>query len=352
MRITTLTAEKMTDALKLIREQLGPEALILNTRKITVNGNETLEITAAVNEPEPVAPKPNPQRAPIPSVAPLAKLYAEKPSEAFLAQPDTQPLPNLISSTLEAHQLPANLVAPLGTALPGLKSAGFTEAEALAMLLGKQLCFQTATEALPQGGVHVYVGPHGAGKTTLIAKLAIQAKQQGRKFGILSLDTQKIGGFEPLAIAAEIFGEHAYLIQNPTDLHSAATTLGPRQALLIDTGGFNPFAKRAVFNLQQQLSSLNIPMNVHLVLPANLNPADLAVLPIACHALNLKSLIFTKLDCTSRFGALVATAHGSQLPVGIATHAADMATPPLHLTPAWLAESLLQLPQQPWEFAA
>jgi flagellar biosynthesis GTPase FlhF len=93
-------------------------------------------------------------------------------------------------------------------------------------------------------------------------------------------------------------------------------------------------------------------MQVHLVLPANLNPADMAVLPVACHALNLKSLIFTKLDCTTRFGALVATAHGSQLPLGMATHAADMATPPLHLTPAWLAESLLQLPQQPWEFAA
>ncbi|MFN7163085.1 MAG: hypothetical protein ACK5VJ_00995 [Pseudomonadota bacterium] len=346
MRITTLTADKMTDALKLIREQLGPEALILNTRKITVNGAETLEITAAINEPEPLAPKP-PGTSPISSVAPLAKLYQEPPATGNM-----QPLPNLLTTTLEAHQLPPALIAPLGAALPGLKAAGFTEAESLAMLLTKQLSFQTATEALPQGGVHVYVGPHGAGKTTLVAKLAIQAKQMARRFGILSLDTQKIGGFEPLAIAAEIFGESAYLIHNTTDLLAAATTLGPRQALLIDTGGFNPFAKRAVFNLQQQLAELNLPMQVHLVLPANLNPADMAVLPVACHALNLKSLIFTKLDCTTRFGALVATAHGSQLPLGMATHAADMATPPLHLTPAWLAESLLQLPQQPWEFAA
>jgi flagellar biosynthesis protein FlhF len=336
MRITTLTADKMTDALRMIREQLGPEALILNTRKVTVNGTETLEITAAINEPDPTPPKATPHAV------------FSAPSKAEPAPP----LPNLLQSTLQAHQLPSSLLNPLATALPGLKAAGFTEAEALAMLLGKQLKFLSATETLPQGGVHVYVGPHGAGKTTLVAKLALQAKQQGRKFGILSLDNQKIGGFEPLAIAAEIFGEHAFLINSIDDLHSAAAKLGHRQALLIDTAGINAFAPRGLLTLQQQLGALNLPMQVHLVLPANLNPADLGTLPVACHNLNIASLIFTKLDCTTRFGALVATANGSGLPLGLATHAADMATPPLHLTPEWLAETLLQLPQQPWEFAS
>ncbi|NBV54924.1 MAG: hypothetical protein EBR79_04330, partial [Proteobacteria bacterium] len=53
MRIKTITAESMEKALHLIRSQLGPEALILSTRKVPgKNGQTTLEITAAINEPE------------------------------------------------------------------------------------------------------------------------------------------------------------------------------------------------------------------------------------------------------------------------------------------------------------
>jgi flagellar biosynthesis protein FlhF len=336
MRIKTLTADKMTDALKLIREQLGPEALILETRKVHRNGQETLEVTAAVNEPEPL---------------PRAQQPAVRTSQP---QPEAKALPSLVASTLEAHGLPPELVATLATALPGLKTAGFTESEALAMLLGKQLRFLSPTEALPSGAAHVFVGPHGAGKTTLVAKLALQAKQRGQRLGLLSLDDQKIGGFEPLAIAAEIFGTEAYLIADQDDLRQAASKLakvGAREGLLLDTAGLNPFAPKAVVGLKQRLQALGIPAQVHLVLPANLNAADMAMLPVACHALAPQSLIFTKLDCTTRYGALIATAAGSSLPLGLATHAADMATPPLALNATWLAEALLELPKQPWEYA-
>ncbi|MCA3244623.1 MAG: hypothetical protein INF43_04900 [Alphaproteobacteria bacterium] len=337
MRIKTLTAEKMTDALKLIREQLGPEALILETRKVQRNGKETLEITAAVNEPaSAVRPAPAPSVAPPPAAAPGPAL------------------PSLLGSTLAAHGVPTNLIETWHTALPGLQAAGFTAGEALAMLLGKQLRFLAPAEALPSGAAHVFVGPHGAGKTTLVAKLAWQAKQRGQRVGLLSLDDQKVGGFEPLAIAAEIFGTHAALIADQDDLRAAAARLqggAAQEGLLLDTAGLNPFAPKAVSGLQQRLVGLGLPVRVHLVIPANLNPADLAMLPVACHALSPQSLIFTKLDCTTRYGAIVATAAGSGLPLGLATHAADMATPPLALTAAWLADALLELPKQPWEFA-
>jgi flagellar biosynthesis GTPase FlhF len=261
----------------------------------------------------------------------------------------------LLESTLEAHNVPAALIHTLHTALPGLQAAGFQPSEALAMLLGKQVKFLTPPEVLPNGTAQVFVGPHGAGKTTLVAKLAWQAKQRGRRLGLLSLDDQKVGGFEPLAIAAEIFGTHAALITNQADLRAAALRLADgaaREGLLLDTAGLNPFAPKAVSSLKQRLTELGLPTQVHLVIPANLNAADMAMLPVACHMLAPQSLIFTKLDCTTRYGALVATAAASGLPLGLATHAADMATPPLALTPTWLAEALLELPKQPWEFAA
>ncbi|MBI1308828.1 MAG: hypothetical protein GC129_03070 [Proteobacteria bacterium] len=336
MRIKTLTAPKMEDALRIIRQQLGPEALILSTRKIKgEDGLPTLEITAAVNEDE---PRSKPVEA-----TPLAEVPSSAP-----AKPST----NLFTSMLEAHGLPAAFTAKITAALPGLQSAGFSQPEALEMLLAKLITFKTPGDLLPAGKAHLFIGPQGAGKTTLVAKLAIHAKKQGRTVGILSLDDQKIGGFEPLAIAAEILGEHAHLITTPNDLKSAGKELGPRHLLLIDSAGLNPYAPQTLNALQKKLSTLGIPALTHLVLPAPLNLGDMTALPVACHRFNISSLIFTKLDATSRYGALLTTAEGSRLPIGIATHNPDMSVPPLTLTAQWLAEGLTQLPHQPWDFAS
>ncbi len=346
MRIKTITAETMAEALAIIRTQLGPEALILNTRKIMRNGKPSLEITAALND-DPPPPRPVPAPAP-------ANLSANHSHNAFPSTPKP-PLPTLLSSTLHSHGLPEHLCQPLLTALPGMKAAGFTESESLAMLLGKQLAVKTPTDLLSSAGIHIFIGPHGAGKTTLVAKLGIQARRQGRNVGLLSLDDQKIGGFEPLAIAAEVMGDHAHLVTGAGGLHAAAAELGPRHLLLIDTPGINPFATATLVALQRKLAVLNLPAGTswatHLVLPANVNAEDMQALPVACHRFSLSSLIFTKLDCTTRYGSVVATAVGSGLPMGLATHAPDMATPPLPLTAQWLAEALTQLPVHPWEFA-
>lgn len=337
MRIRTLTADKMEDALRLIREELGPEALILGTRKVPgANGKPTLEITAAVNEPEPAT------RALESSPALPAAISPPRP-------PATRPG---LEGVLEAHGTSAEITTRISTALPGLTGAGFAPEEALEMLLGKLLPFRSPAELLMPGKAHLFLGPHGAGKTTLISKLAIQAKKQGKTVGLLSLDDQKIGGFEPLAIAAEIMGETAHLLSSRADLRAAAAQLGPRHLLLIDTAGINPYQPQNLTKLGQRLEDLGLPTLNHLVIPASLNAADMAALPVACHRFGLHSLAFTKLDGTTRYGALLSTAAGSGLPVGLAGHSADMATPPLAFTAGWLASALATQPRQPWELAA
>lgn len=335
MRIRTLTAEKMEDALRLIREELGPEALILGTRKVPgPDGKPTLEITAAVNEPEP-------------ATRPL-----ENTTPALPPTPATPMPSNSLQGVLETHSTAPGLITKITAALPGLASAGFTPGEALEMLLAKLVTFRSPADLLPPGKAHLFIGPHGAGKTTIISKLAIQAKKQGRTVGLLSLDDQKIGGFEPLAIAAEIMGETAHLLSSATDLRTAASSLGPRHLLLIDTAGLNPYQPQALTALKRRLDELGLPTLNHLVIPASLNAADMAALPVACHRFGLTSLVFSKLDSTTRYGALLSTAAQAGLPVGLASHSADMAAPPLALTASWLAEALSTQPHQPWEFAA
>jgi flagellar biosynthesis protein FlhF len=340
MRIRTLTAPKMADALTIIRQELGPEALILSTRKVTnAQGEPTLEITAAVNEPEP-------------ATKPVEALPSHKTSLPAPSTHDSRITNHDLSSILRHHGVAEALITKLTAALPGLHTAGFSPAEALEMLLSKLATFTPAADALKPGAAHLFIGPPGAGKTTLVSKLAVQARQNGRKVGILSLDDQKLGGFEPLAITAENLGDTAHLLTGPAALKTAAQTLGPRHFLLIDTPALNPYQPQAFTQLKQKLESLGLPTICHLVVPADLNADDMGLLPVATHRFNPASLIITKLDCTTRYGAVLNTASASGLPLGLASHNGNVATAPLNLTPQWLGQALGTLPRQPWEFTS
>ena len=345
MRIKTITAENMPEALRIIRDQLGPEALILGTRKVkNSNGQPTLEITAAVTD-EPDTPIPTP-----PALA--AVLAGIKPAAppAVTPQP-AQPAPHQqadqLIQTLGAHSIPADLSERLLTALPALRQAGFTEAEGLDMLLTKLLPLKPLAELLPKGRVHVFVGPTGAGKTTLISKLAVQARQTGTSIGLMSLDDQKIAGFEPWAIAAEAMGEQAYLVSHPEDLTAAAQSLGPRQWVFIDTPGLSPYDRRGMLSLRKRLQALGLPVTAHLVVPANLHGSSMALLPLAFQPFRPQSIIFTRLDETAHFGPLVATLAGHGIAGGLATDTPSISQPALPLTGRWLAEALTSAPRQP-----
>lgn len=339
MRIKTITADNMADALRIIRDQLGPEALILGTRKVkNSSGQPTLEITAAVtDEPE----------TPIPTPPALASVLASARPGAQAAPPPAEPPPPSLSQTLHAHGLPADLSERLLTALPALQQAGFSAAEGLEMLLTKLLPLKPLPEVLPKGRVHVFVGPTGAGKTTLIAKLAVQARQTGTTIGLMSLDDQKIAGFEPLAVTAEALGEQAFLLSTPEDLTAAAQALGPRQWVFIDTPGLSPYNRPAMVALKARLQALGMPCTVHLVVPANLHGPALALLPLAFQPLNPQSIMFTRLDETSHLGPLVATLAGHGLAGGVATNHPLVSQPALPLTGHWLAGALAAPPRQP-----
>ena len=352
MRIKTLTAPHMADALKIIREQLGPEALILSTRKVkNASGEPTLEITAAVEDTDPptlplLSPKP---KGATPPGGGTINLAAPRGALRPAAKPAPQ-APSL-AATLKAHNIPPDLCTRLTEAATGLEASGFAPADALEMLLGKLLRFTPPQELVARGKAHVLVGPSGAGKTTLIAKLGIHAKRQGLTVGLMSLDDQKIAGFEPLQVAAKALGEKAYLIRDGKDLAAAARQLGPRHLILIDTPGLGPYKRLELNTFRARLEALKIPLTAHLVLPATHNPAELEKLPLAFGAFNPASLLFTKLDETVHMGGLVSTAHDHALPLGVASDSPDFATAPLTLAPRWLAEHLARFPQQPWEFS-
>lgn len=347
MRLRTFTAPKMEDALRLIRTQLGPEALILSTRKVTSKeGHPSLEITAALPDDTPPEPTLKPS---LPNfTAPLA---AAPPTNGTSISGESA-----LAHTLQAHGVAAQVVAKLHTALPGLQAAGFGTTEALEMLLGKLLTLHLSPALLPAGTWHVLLGPPGGGKSTLVCQLAAQFGSHSQPVGLISLDNQTLGGQEALFATAEILSLPYLSNPTPAQLQAARATAPAHTVWLIDTPGLTPYQPQTLARVQQQLAALQTAIgttvHAHLVAPASLHPGELALLPSALQRFTLHSLCLTQLDAASHFGGPlnVAVQHG--LPLGLASHSPSPAATPLTLTARWLAEALLNPPRSQWEFPA
>ena len=111
------------------------------------------------------------------------------------------------------------------------------------------------------------VGPTGAGKTTTIAKLAVNPDAFGSsRVGLLTFDTYRAGAFEQLEAYAEAAGLPCQIVYDATELAPAITRLGNCDVILVDTPGRGP--RGAGTDAWRSLVNTLRPDEVHLVIPA------------------------------------------------------------------------------------
>jgi flagellar biosynthesis protein FlhF len=82
------------------------------------------------------------------------------------------------------------------------------------------------------------VGPPGAGKTTATVKLALHPRGVGgRKVGLMTLDTYRVGGVEELQTYAEIAGLPLEVVYHAREVEAALERLAHLEAVIVDTPG-------------------------------------------------------------------------------------------------------------------
>ncbi|MBB5692747.1 flagellar biosynthesis protein FlhF [Muricoccus pecuniae] len=279
----------MADAMAECRQALGPDALILSTRRTAAG----VEVTAAL-EPQEELPPPLP------------------PLPAAPAAPDP----------LGRHNLPTAMRARLG--------AGGVSALAAALRFG----------ALPDGVRQplALVGPPGAGKTLSCAKLATRLVLVGASPLVVTADTQRAGATEQIAAFTRVLGIPLALAGTGAQLAAALGRRAGGQPMLLDTAGCDPFDPAQA---EQLLALLRVTdASPLLVLPAGLDPEEAAETARAFAALGARHLLPTRLDGARRLGGVLAAALAGPLALteaGTGPGVADGLTP---LTPAWLAERL------------
>jgi len=168
---------------------------------------------------------------------------------------------------------------------------------------------------LDEGGVIALVGPSGAGKTTIVGKLAAHysVRHGVRDIAIISLDHARPGGSDRLYSLARQLGIAVHEADSSQSLATLLQWLQDYHLILIDTAGIAPHDPQAA----EQLDWLRAAEAVRslLVLPANTHHADLADLVQRFKPARPQGAVLTKLDETRRPGGVLSVIAEQQLPL-------------------------------------
>jgi len=159
-----------------------------------------------------------------------------------------------------------------------------------------------------RGGIYALVGPTGVGKTTTTAKLAARCvvKHGADKLALLTTDSYRIGGHEQLRIYGRLLGVTVQAVKDAEDLRLTLAELRNKHMVLIDTLGVGQ--RDQVVNEQEaMLNSCGADIKRMLLLNATCNGSTLDDVVRAFHGERAHGCIITKTDEAASLGVVLDT---------------------------------------------
>jgi flagellar biosynthesis protein FlhF len=162
-------------------------------------------------------------------------------------------------------------------------------------------------------GVLVLIGPTGVGKTTTVAKLSYIFKKAGKRVGVITLDSYRVGAVEQLRSFVNVMELPFKIAETPKDLMKSVDELGDRDLILIDTAGRSQHDRFRLNELKVFLE--NLRADIYLTLSANLSELVMYEAIMQFGMFPIRGLIFSKMDETSYPGSVINVAYRTKLPV-------------------------------------
>lgn len=168
---------------------------------------------------------------------------------------------------------------------------------------------------LEEGGTFALIGPTGVGKTTTIAKIAARfAMQHGAdEIALISADSYRIGAQEHLMAFANIIGARVYSVSTSDDLTELLIKLNNKKLVLIDTEGRSPRDRELASRLAAYGNNQE-RVRFLLTLSAATQEAALDESVRCFGQVPLEGLIVTKIDETAQLGSIISVMMRYDLP--------------------------------------
>lgn len=329
MRIKSFVADDVRQALALVREEMGDDAVVLDTRSVRaakffgIGAREQIEVMAGVDE-EPIAILREVAPVPVSATAGLRDESDSVNDQLRALWEELRRIKYQINAGPEEanpwiRMLKDRGVSPELLDLPSNELAAVQDRAGLVKMLSDLMSKHTASPS-DSGSVIALVGPTGVGKTTTLAKLAAKyALQERKRVAIITCDTFRIGGVEQIRVYARILNVPLEVVASPADMEQAIAKHSDADVILIDTIGRSQRNTAHIDELNELLAPAK-PTEIYLVVSAGSSPDVQLDVVKNFAALSPNRLVISKIDESDLLGCIVSLPIASGLPISYITN--------------------------------
>jgi flagellar biosynthesis protein FlhF len=343
MKIKSYYSRSVEGALAAAREELGSEAMLVESRKAAPEARHLgeYEVVVALTSEAPARAK-APEQSPVSrdrlsqDVADLKKELegmrraitrtAFAPPQWLSGAPDPSDAYAVLTANEVAPDLAREIVQGAESRLAGGSSPraaqirqtrdSFAYQSALTQELESRFTVQPWLGRTESGSrITALVGPPGAGKTTTLVKLAVNYGLACRRPALLiSMDNVRIAAADQLRSYAGILGVGIHVLDTVSALAQVIEENRSKDLILIDTPGL-AYSELADSPALARFLATRTDISTQLTLAASVKPADLARMVDAYQIFQPQRLIFTKVDETASFGPVLNEAVRTGMPL-------------------------------------
>jgi flagellar biosynthesis protein FlhF len=343
MQIKRFEAKNMTTALRLIKGELGPDAVILSARSLRKGKGffgsmkyAGVEVTAAIDTQQ--LPGENNHFSIRKSNYPTWVRSRIKDRYRFENKEGTRPTAYASQIPIDRHRsqsarrgdigvnhkaisaiyqqilaqeversIASDIIEEIKRRCALLQKIGEEDLRSYLPSILEDMGVMVDGDAFGSGTARIaaFIGCSGVGKTTTIAKLAVlQARRYKKRVGLITLDNYGIAAIEELRAYAKIIGISLETAVNITELKHSIKKYRDKELIIIDTPGMNLQNERLIREIKGYFEKLS-DLQTHLVLSASTKENDLIAIAEAFKRMNVQRLLFTKIDESTTFGNII-----------------------------------------------
>jgi len=357
MVIRSYTAESVAAALKQVRSEMGGEAVVLKTRIVDAShGQKQYEITACLDKPTvqqanvvltkdtgsepPVTEAPRAERfdapgkvvTPLPESTDLEKRLSAienllgmlvQAAKLDLGQLPQEPSPSIrAAEAMQAADVPHGFITDFFKSLRhDLPSRTIDDKTIRRRLIAHLESVIDKQLDLKPGDRLLVAGPAGAGKTSIIGRIAAGIIcERHLPVKLISLDSHKVGAMDEIASYADMLGVDDIAT---ADTKESQPRADDDKVTLIDTAALPRDPKRLA-ELRQRIQPLLATYRLA-VFSALMRTSDVDSYARELAWLKPTHLVFTMTDLTRRLGSLLSATATTGLKIAIVTNSSNAA---------------------------
>ena len=328
MKIKKISAPTMAEAMQIVKQEMGEDAVILNSKTVESGGvfglfkRKLVEVIAALDEPKVKEGSIHTDHiekqalnelstywrdSDAPKVDDVKRSRMVQTAKPIISEPKKEQwiTKKELSDQLMNQELDEPLIEKI---LKNYEHVSIENKEDVYDLLSFNL--KNIFRDIDFGGISFtkkfvnVLGPTGVGKTTTLAKLAAKCVlDEEKKVAFITTDTYRIAAIEQLKTYAQILSVPLEVCYNAQDFIAAKNKISDYDVVFIDSAGRNFLDQENVLNLTK-IINYDDDVEVFLVFALTGKYLDMKKIYKQFSKLPIYRFIFTKIDETHSYGAM------------------------------------------------